>query len=393
MAEIPKVLVLIESSRGHGRALLRGIAKYIRLHQSWIVHPELFVHFYVDDSSGKYLDPGRMLQGEQVNGVITRNLKKAQGYIDKGIPVIVAIHLPKMDERLSRIVMEHEKIGEVGAEFFLEQGFKNFAFCGFKNMYWSKDRFRGFERRVNEAGYEVQLFDMTNRRSSDLKYKGERPIEKWLLSLPKPTGLMAVNDDRGQFVVSSCKRLGLCVPEEIAVVGVDNDDIVCDLCSPSLSSVDLNTSLAGYEAAALLDRLMNGEEMAGQTIKISPTRVVKRRSTDIIAVEDEDVSQAVNYIRQNIRRPIQVQDVADAIGLGRRTLERRFDLHLKCSVNKEIQRMRTDHIAALLCETNISIGQIVDEMKFSSINHIARYFKQEKGMSLVEYRQKNSILL
>ncbi|MFI4910882.1 MAG: substrate-binding domain-containing protein [Sedimentisphaeraceae bacterium JB056] len=392
MPYVPKILLLIEASRGHGRLLLRGIANYIRLHGPWSVHPEIFERFYRDDSGYVLGFNNLFSNGSNIDGVITRDIERAQQFIDEGIPTIMAIQPPKINKNIPHIVIEHDKIGQMAAEHMFNRGFRNFAFYGFSNMYWSDKRAEGFRSYLSEAGFDADIYRMANNNyyEGGIEHSG---VASWLRSLPKPCALLAVNDDRAQYITSLCNWLDIKVPEDIAIVGVDNDDLICDLSDPSLSSIALNTQRAGYEAAGLLDRLIGGEKMDGQIITIEPTHVIERQSTDIVTIEDEDISVAIRFIRENAKRAIQVNEVADAVGLGRRTLERRFLKHLRCTVNREIQRVRVEYMARLICETMMPIADIAQQTGFPSIDHISRYFKREKGLTPVEYRQKYSLLL
>jgi LacI family transcriptional regulator len=211
----------------------------------------------------------------------------------------------------------------------------------------------------------------------------------WLKSLPKPVGLMTCTDDRSQDVVEASKIAGVHVPEDLAIIGVDNDELVCELSSPPLSSIALNTQRSGYEAAELLDKLMSRKriKMANLTIVVHPTHIVTRQSTDILAIEDRDVVAAVRFIRRNAREMIQVDDVVDTVAVSRRSLEQRFRRELGCSVLAEIKRARIDQVARMLVETNLSVSQIALALGYSGVENIARYFRSEKGMSPLAYRK------
>ena len=184
------------------------------------------------------------------------------------------------------------------------------------------------------------------------------------------------------------KLANLKVPDEVAVVGVDNDDLVCELYHPTISSIALNAERAGYEAAGLLDRMMTGEKMANQKIMVQPTYVVARQSTDILAIEDPDVISAMRFIRQHAKEPIQVSDVVKAIATSRQGLYQKFQKNLGSSINQEIRQVRIKIITRMLVETNLPVSRIAMALGFTSIDHIARYFKKEKGMGLLAYRRK-----
>ena len=175
---------------------------------------------------------------------------------------------------------------------------------------------------------------------------------KWLISLPKPIGLMASSDEQGAQVIEACKVAGIAVPEEVAVLGVDDDDLVCDLSESSMSSIALNTEKVGYEAAELMARLLKGEPMQNQVITVSGLHVVERQSTDILMIENQYVAKALQFIRKNSNVTITVDDVIASGPLARRTLEERFRKHVKRSILQEIRRVRIERVCRLITETN-----------------------------------------
>lgn len=198
---------------------------------------------------------------------------------------------------------------------------------------------------------------------------------------------MACNDDRGQHVIEACKIAELHIPEDVAVIGVDNDDLICDLCDPPLTSVALNVEKAGYETAKLLDSMMNNKNTVNRNINVKPTYVRTRYSTDIIATEDKELTKAISFIRQNFRKNIKVEDVVESTLLSRRSLEQRFRNELNRSINSEIRSIRVEHICKLLVETDLSISEIAYGLGFSSAEHISRYFQREKGKCPREFRK------
>ena len=210
----------------------------------------------------------------------------------------------------------------------------------------------------------------------------------WLRGLPKPIGLMTCVDDRSYHVLDACKIAGCDVPNDVAIIGVDNDELICRLAKPQLSSVSLNAERAGYEAAELLDRLMSGEEPAGQQILAEPTHIETRQSTDILAMQDSEVSRAVQYIRQHPNEALQVGDVVKTVALSRRSLQLRFRRILGRSILDEIRRVRVNHVAQMLTETNLPVSKIALALGYPGIDHIARSFRKEKGMSPLTYRKR-----
>ncbi|MHC4157614.1 MAG: XylR family transcriptional regulator [Planctomycetota bacterium] len=384
MARIPKVILLIETSRTCERDFLRGIAKYSRLHGPWALYGK--PQYYMQPKGGKI----RLaeLKKSKANGIIISDS-------DKNRKEIIAMRLPTIihtvkDQvpNLPNVVGDCTESGRMAAEHLLERGFRNFAYCGLGDFYWSKGRYESFRKRIKKAGFETHFYKQAkSRRRGSWGY--ERNLKaKWLKSLPKPVGLMTCADDCSQQVIEACKIAGLHVPEQIAVIGVDNDDLVCEISNPPISSVALNFERAGYETAELLDKLMAGKKMANRRIIVQATHIVTRQSTDILAIEDEEVAKAVRFIRQHSKGPIQVSDVADATALSRRVLQQRFHEILGHSVHDEIRSACTEKVARMLIETNLSISQIALALGNTSVKHIARSFRREKGMSPLAYRKQ-----
>jgi LacI family transcriptional regulator len=317
-----------------------------------------------------------------------RDSGKGEEVVKLGLPVIVSVHLKEHIAGFPYIDTNGIRIGQMAADHLLERGFRHLGFCGFDHLHWSRSRCQNFVRRVAEAGFEAHVYKQPKSRRSRSWEKEQTLIAEWLSSVPKPVGVMACNDDRGRQVTEACKTVGLRVPEEVAVIGADNDDLVCELSDPPLSSVALNVERGGYEAAELLDRLMHGEKMAGQSIIVQPTHVVARQSTDILAVEDQEVAYAVRFIRDHARQPVQVSEVAEAVGLSRRALQQRFRTVLKRTVYDEIRRARMRLVAEMLAETNLAIYQISEVLGYSGLSKLSRAFQRETGMSPVAYRRQ-----
>ena len=379
MKTLPRVILLIETSRSYGRELLHGIARYSRLHG-----PRTFYHESRDLKSAI-----PKIKTWNANGIITRTTPEYQKLLSLGIPVVFVLHYydPEFPENIPLLVAENIKVGEMAAEHLRDRGLRHYAYCGFDEFIWSNDRYEGFTSLLSEYGYSVSRYqnpDMYEYKNWD---KEIQSIAEWIKKLSKPVGIMACNDDRGQHVIEACKLAGFSVPDEVSVIGVDNDTLACDLCDPPLTSVALNVENGGYLAAELLDRLIAGEPMNGQRIVISPTHIVSRLSTDTVSVDDRQVARAIRYIRQNARENICVMDVVEATSLSRRNLEMRFRKILNRSILKEIRRVRADLIVNLLMETDLSVAEIAYSLHFSDIEHIARYFRKEKGVSLQQYRK------
>ncbi len=372
----PSVLLFVETSREFGRGLLHGIAKYSRVHGPWRVYrwPGALDSVLPE---WKYL---------KIDGAIVRDVKVVEGLAHSGIPVIFAQHNKESYAPFPGIITDSASIGSLAAEHFLDRGFQHFAYCGLDEFAWSRGRAQHFAERLKRAGFETNVYRQPTSRRALRNEQGR--IADWLASLPKPVAVMCCNDDRALQVIEACKIVNLDVPDPVAVLGVDNDVLVCDLADPPISSIALNTEGAGYQAARLLDSLMKGEEMAGQVIPVRPRHIVTRMSTDMLAVADKDVAAALRFIRRNPNRLIQVGDVVEATNVSRRVLEKRFKTVLRRSVHQEIRRVRVNNIIQLLVGTDMSITDIAAHCGFDGAEHIARYFRKETGASLREYRKR-----
>lgn len=372
-----RIVLLIETSRAFGRQLIMGIARYSKLHGPW--------SFYKEPTDLKSSIPH--LTSWKPDGIIMRDSLISKELLKLKIPTILAIHDSKYAENLPVIKTDSYAIAKIASEHLIERGLKNFAFCGFDNYDWSKERRLFFCRFNSEAGYKTYIYSPPKKNKKNDWENEQQHVRAWVNSLPKPVGIFACNDDRGQHILETCKLLKLKVPEDLAVIGVDNDPMICDISDPPLTSISLNAESAGYEAAKLMDDMINKKKILRKQIVVSPSYLVQRQSSDILAVDDRHVANAINYIRKNAKNKILVKDVVKSTGISKRTLERRFKKTLHRTIYNEIQSVRIELISKLLIETDLSIAQITSLFNFTDFEHISRYFKREKGVGLREFRK------
>lgn len=381
MKKRPKVLLLIEKSRQYGRGLLKGIMKYASLHGPWIIEQK--APFYDPTEKTAWVDPTKW----DVDGIIMRDNKFVNKVIRHDKPVIFANRYKHFVPQSFCILSDDKLIGKMGSEHFLEKGFKNFAFLGIKGSDWAQDRQESFVEVIRKNGYDVNVYKFPEKK--DILWSEEQAVViRWLESLPKPVGLMACNDDRGVAVINAAIMSGIKIPEDVAVLGCDNDEFVCDIVNPSLSSIALNTEDAGYKAAHTLDKLMSGQKLAYCHIVVHPTYVVPRKSSDIFAINDRQVVEAISFIYEHSSEPLQIEDVASEVGISNRSLNEKFKKTFNCSVSVYVKKIRTELIAKLLTDTNMTISQIAYKLGFSNPNHIAQYFRDCKGINPSQYRQQ-----
>jgi LacI family transcriptional regulator len=387
MKKFPRVALLIESSRTYGRELIRGITEYSRVNGPWlfpwVFHKQNFFYIVRGMEHAVLED----LKKWHPDGIITRDSKGIEKLKKWNIPMFVSVGMQAPDYRFNNIIPDDQAIGRMAAEHLLERGFRNFGFCGFDEMYWSRQRCESFRGRIAKAGFQTSIYKQPKSYISSTWYREEINLMRWLKGLPKPVGIMTCNDDRAQHVTSACINAKVDVPYEVAVVGVDNDEQVCVVSNPPLSSVALDVKKAGFHTSELLGKMMAGKKLSPQRVYVHPIKVVTRQSTDIVAIEDKLVAQALNFINQNAERPLQIHDVAKEVRFSRSHLHQKFMSTLNRSVYDEIRRARINIISRLLLETDLSVSDIAIKLGFSSDSHIARYFKQRTGMSPLKYRK------
>lgn len=331
-----------------------------------------------------------------MDGIILRDVDKLDEVKRLGIPAVVIGHNKREIPNFVNVITDSAAIGRIGAEHLLSWGFKHFAYCGYgsisssgtklKPLIWSELRRASFQKSIEKAGFKVHT-RCTLSAATDAWPDELKKMTNWLRSLPKPMGLMACNDDCGRQVIEACKLGDLVVPDEVGVLAADNDELVCGLSNPAMSSVAINFERAGYEAALVLNDLLRGKTKAPVNITVAATHVVVRRSTDFVAITDLNLGKALQFIRDHLREDIMVSDIARAAGLSRRSLEMKFRREMKFSIHSYIRRLRTDQIVRLLMETDLSVGEIAESLGFSDVQHFARYFRAGKGLSPLAFRR------
>ena len=385
----PQVALLLETSTEYGRGLLRGILRYSRLHGPWSM--------YV---APRHLDQV-LPTAESWNGtgIIARigSPQMEKQILSTGLPFVASqlgeSSMPKAGERFGEIETHSKAVVQMGVKHLLERGLRSFAFCGFMNCHWSTVRetecvcllrekgFHCFMRHIHMASWIQQPHWLDT-------WRHEQPgMVSWLRWLPKPVGLMACNDVCGRQVLQACVTAELPVPDDVAVVGVDNDELICELSDPPLSSVALDVERAGYESAQLLDGLMSGRIKKGYVVHVEPTHVVTRRSSDVIAQDDPLMVSALRFIRDHFAQSITVSDVAREVGASRRTLERHFSIAIRRSILSEIARCRIERAKELLCETEASCYRVASRIGFNSIKTFNRTFYRRESITPQGFRK------
>ncbi len=387
MKKHPCVALLIESSRTYGRGVLRGIARYTHIHGPWsIFAQERELHSGIP----------AWIKNWRGDGIIARieNRRMARELLRLGLPVVDVLGNEK-HEGIPGFDTDAEAVARLAADFFIKAGFPEIAFCGYRGIPFSDRREQALKARL--ATFNRQLLvcspRLSNYPSSHIQAIEEsgvamqKTIAGWLRQQRHPLALVACNDVRAQQVLNACREFSLKVPEQVAVMGVDNDDVLCSLSEPSLTSIQPDTERLGYEAAALLDRLMRGHRAETGIRQIPPLTMVERDSTDVIPVDDPILVRALRLIREQLTRGIGVKDVVHRAGRSRTDLEQRFRRHLKISIHGEILRQRLDRACDLLRQTDLRIDEVAGRSGCNTSAHLCRLFQRHLQTTPGHYRQ------
>ncbi len=381
----PKVALLIESSRAYGRGLLQGIARYVRAHGPWSV-------FFQERRASD--PPPEWLASWRGDGVIARvEDYELAGMIAKlGVP---AVDLRGLLGDLPMPVLEtdDEDVVDLAVDHLLERGFRHFAFCGFDGANYSDKRSAFFVRRLAEEDLPCNVYVPPERLESkaafqqeELGLRHEEDVARWIEGLPKPVAVLACNDIRAQQILNVCRQHGIDVPDQVAVLGVDNDEVLCELSDPPLSSVIPNTERIGYEAAECLAKMMAGGPRPASTIHVPPLGVATRRSTEVLAIEDRHIAAAVRFIREHACEGINVSDILSAVPLSRSVLERRFVAFLGRGPKAEILRVQIERAKELLKVTDFPLNVLAEKSGFRHSEYLSVIFKKKTGMTPGRYR-------
>ena len=295
------------------------------------------------------------------------------------------------DLPLPRVGIDDVAVGRAAAGHLLDRGLRRLAFIGHPGHLYSARREAGFRAAVGKAGLTVDVYHDTGSPAFDPQgrpWATDARVRQWVRGLPKPAGIFACNDLWGAQLTEVCRQAGLRVPDEVAIVGVDNDDLLCDLARPSLSSVAVPARRIGQDAAGLLDRLIRGGAPPRDPVLHHPTEVVARQSSDVLAVDDADVAAAVRLIRERAHEPVRVKEILQQVPVSRRSLERRFRRHLGRGLWEEIRRVHMDRARALLVTTDSAMPDVARRAGFTDAKQLSVVFRQETGETPTAYRRR-----
>jgi LacI family transcriptional regulator len=376
-----RVTLIVETSSAYGRALLRGIIRYMRSHEEWSV-------FFEERALTSELPT--WLESWRGDGIIARAMNRwlADTVSKTGVPLVNLFDRDRV-AGVPTLCSDQVSIGRLGAQHLIDRGYSRFGFCGFAGEDWSIGRYNGFRERLQEDGFDCVVHESAWHGPAALTWDvQQQQLCTWVQSLEQPCGILACNDVRAQQVLDACRICELAVPEKIAVLGVDNDELLCQLCTPPLSSIIPDTEQIGYLAAEMLSLLMDKQPVSTDVIRIPPLGVATRQSTDSVAIEDPTISAAVRYIREHACRGTTVAEVLQHVPLSRSALERGFRKFLHRSPQQEIRNVQLKRCQTLLVETELPTDRIATMCGFLHPEYMHVVFKRELGITPGQYRKR-----
>ncbi|NLS97167.1 MAG: DNA-binding transcriptional regulator [Planctomycetaceae bacterium] len=376
------VALVMSLNKRFDRKVIEGVTRFVRESGDWSV-------FLEDDPQAKIPD----FHHGHFNGVIAdlddpRIPKRLVGLEIPAVGVGAIRDDCSCELNIATVSTNNRQIAVLAANHLIERGLQHFAYCGVPGRTidpWNLHRREAFVQHLRETGYECSVYSGRINASHSWEQLQEE-LAAWLAELPKPLGLMAANDARARHVLEACRRLEIRVPEDIAVIGVDNDELICNLAHPPLTSIVQGTEEIGYRAAELLNALMNRQIRRNEHLVVDPVGVITRQSTDLVATEDVVASTALAYIRQHAVEGIQVADVARASGVSRSTLDARFRRVVGRTVHEEIQRSQLNAAQQLLVTTNLPVEEIARRAGFATAQYMNAVFQRAIGQTPGRYR-------
>jgi len=386
-----KVLLLVDTSRSYGRGLVRGVARYNHEHGRWSVY---FKPHALDAAPPAWLDDSR------ADGILARigDRRMASAIAACGVPAVdLRGVLPGLP--FPFVGVDHAAVARLAAQHLLERGFRRFGFCGLpRGTHPHMDVLAdAFVAAIEAAGCACSEFSARpgphrgeaweRQQNREAQWRDQQRLARWIRSLPQPAAILACHDDRALQVLDACRRVNVPVPEAAAVISVDNDPYLCELAIPPLTSIDDNPQEVGYQAAALLERLMDGQAPPAEPIRVPPRGVVTRRSTDVLAIENQNVARALRLIYEHAADGILPRDVLGQIPTSRTSLAQEFKCVLGRTIGQELRRVRIEHAKELLRSTRLPIKQIARRTGFHQVEYMTRLFHRATGQTPAQYRR------
>jgi LacI family transcriptional regulator len=380
------IALLVPASGGYSRGVCQGVATYALEHEDWIIFPH---------ERSEFMRLPTWLKKGHIDGIIGFISTAELGHqiTSLGVPIVDVQGEGNCPDS-PVIDTDAEAVAQLAADFFVQAGFINFAYGGYPGIFFSDRRSEAYCRILESRGRQVQVYTPTGKVAASIKQQFiemrgieyEPALATWLSRLPKPVAILACNDIRGQQIITACRDLGISMPSDVSVIGVDNDEILCRLCRPTLTSIAPDIEGIGQMAAVMLNRMMDGEPVAPQAYRLPPLRIVERQSTDVTTAQDPLVLAASRIIRDRACRGISVEQVCELVDCSRSTLDNLFKKHLGRPVAQEMLNIRLNRAMRLLEDSTMAIEEVSRECGFTSSTYFCRFFKREADTTPAQYR-------
>ncbi len=384
-----KLILSTDFTETYATKLLRGILKYSHQTEPWVIcrMPPSFRKTY---GIPKVVEWAKNWDADAIIAQFEPD-DEVSLFKEAGIIAIAQDYKQRFTE-IPNITSNYTASGRKAAEFYFIKGFKHFAYYGYEDVIWSDERGKGFRDYLTENGIsDKYIFEFKKQSLDELWHYESQPLKEWLSALPKPVAIFACDDTRANIIIELCNTMSQRVPVDVAVLGVDNDDLTCRLSYPELSSMDLDVEKAGYETADLIMKMKEHWDMKPNDIIVHDTGITERTSTDIFATTNPNVLKALWYIHTNISHPICVGDVVAQVSVSRRLLEQEFREETSVTIYDYISKLRMEKLAQLLLTTNEPLDMLAVMVGLNDAKNLARQFKAYKGMTPLEYKKKYKI--
>jgi LacI family transcriptional regulator len=384
-----RIALVYDASRAYDIKVMAGVASYFQENR----HGHYYSVDIIDEKAvnENHLSDGRSWQGDGIiadfdDPAIAHRVSQSQ------VPAVAFGCGRRVGIRGSRVpyfCTNGEAIARLAADHLFDRGFRSLAYCGYartRTTNWSLEREAAFVQYVKQRGGSCAVFRDRARASREWPAT-QRHLGEWLRALPKPVGLMAAHDDLGRQVLDACRAYDLRVPHDIAVIGVDNNELLCLLSSPPLSSMEQGARGLGYAAASVLDDIIDGRQAPARHYTVEPVAVVTRRSTDVVAIADTNVARAMAFIQEHACDRIKVPQIVTAAGISRSGLEKRFSAVLGYTIRTAVRRTQLERTRRLILETDMPLKQVASATGFRSVQHMTTLYVHTFGLTPGRHRQ------
>ncbi len=384
MTSMKRVMFLGNLAAAYNRYVLKGVVAYTG------AHPRLRV-FFLDSLNTTDM---RSVLKAGFHGVVVGSCPPEfhlpRWVVESSVPAVDASGQHIFDNVMPRVLTDDPATGRLAVDYFFNRGFRHLVFYGVQHYHWADLRWRGFESRARELGLTVKRFDKRGMDTEDREGKTPDTAARWLRNLEKPTAIFAGNDFLAAYLVEACIEMGVKVPEDVAILGADDDDLYVHIREPEISSIPLRTNEIGFNAMALLHALIQKQPLPSHSMLLAPDRVITRRSTDLLAIEDPLVKTALIIIKQQLKNGVSLKALAHRLEISKPTLQRHFLAALGRGPGKEIHRTQMELVRQLLADSRMPMTQIAAEAGFSSPQRLSEWFRREAGSTPTHYRRRHA---